>query len=430
MHRPPQTGGATTCLTKQRRISVLRRCASSCWAKLAATSSQAALDKKTFTAEMTFVRRMRICAEISGTCQLSSLWSTSTPIRRPLGQKGIQGLLQGFEIDTSDFGTLTSTTSPRFCCKTAKASEGNFWAGRQTLLGLGTGTAYALSMKEQTVHAGHDKTMTAKFYDGRSASGGGGSCGSPASLLFSLIAALIHLLFDQLAATLGFSAVNLSKSIAPQVVGLEGSSSTAFFGKGREMSSKGGKPFALATGKRSRRGAAGRNKAGISADAAWGGLASGAASPAFLGGNKLAHQQIWMAGQALELWPLHPVASAFLLMTKRVAVVPVLALQERVQAWQAAPARPGEAPGGEPAAESPGGDSAAGEQFHPWKSPKKKRAYSDADSTVRQEGPVAIDASTQMKLRQWQGFGKTGCQDTGEKEYPSLTRQSRQSRTN
>lgn len=58
-----------------------------------------------------------------------------------------------------------------------------------------------------------------------------------------------------------------------------------------------------------------------------------------------AHQQIWMAGQALELWPLHPVASAFLLMTKRVAVVPVLALQERVQAWQAAPARPGEAPG-------------------------------------------------------------------------------------
>ncbi len=91
-----------------------------------------------------------------------------------------------------------------------------------------------------------------------------------------------------------------------------------------------------------------------------------------------------MAGQALELRPLHSGASFLLLMRKRVAVVPVLAsqgrvpgpqgwlpvlalqgrvpvlqgrvpvlqgwlpvlaLQGRVQAWRAAPARPGEAPG-------------------------------------------------------------------------------------
>lgn len=57
-----------------------------------------------------------------------------------------------------------------------------------------------------------------------------------------------------------------------------------------------------------------------------------------------AHQQIWMAGQALELWPLHPVARFLLLMTKRVAVLPVLALQGQERVWQAAPARPGEAP--------------------------------------------------------------------------------------
>ena len=58
-----------------------------------------------------------------------------------------------------------------------------------------------------------------------------------------------------------------------------------------------------------------------------------------------AHQQIWMAGQALQLWPLHPVAPFLLLMTKRVAMLPVLALQGRGRAWPAAPARPGEAPG-------------------------------------------------------------------------------------
>ena len=171
---------------------------------------------------------------------------------------------------------------------------------------------------------------------GRPTSGGGGSGGTPASLLFSLIAALTHLAFDQLAATLGFSAANLSKSITPQVAGLEGSSSSAFFGKGREMSSKGGKAFALAssaavavsadlvalassnnlldfglslslpsanficasvgifcssssteTGKLSGWGAAGRNKAGSSAGAARGALASGAASAVFFGGNKV-----------------------------------------------------------------------------------------------------------------------------------------------
>ena len=186
---------------------------------------------------------------------------------------------------------------------------------------------------------------------GRSASSGGGSCGtsaSPASLLFSVIAALTHLLFDQLAATLGFSAANLSKSITPQVAGLEGSSSSAFFGKGREMSSKGGKAFGLArsaavadsaalaalgscsacslvcrsllgfglslglplatlicasvgvfccsssteAGKLSGRGAAGRNKVGSSAGAARGAFArvafaSGAASALFFGGNRV-----------------------------------------------------------------------------------------------------------------------------------------------
>lgn len=161
--------------------------------------------------------------------------------------------------------------------------------------------------------------------------------------MFSLIAALTHLVLDQLAAILGFSAANFSKSITPQVAGLVESSSSGFFGKGREMSSKGGKASALATsaavavsgdlaavasanarflvcqtrldlglspslpsasfvsasvgiscssssteaGELLEGGVAGRNKAGSSAGAAREALASGAASALFLGGNKV-----------------------------------------------------------------------------------------------------------------------------------------------